>query len=156
VNDAIGNKTRKSKCRILCTFVFICNVIMNDFGANIIVNSLKTCKQFKKVTSLYAILIKNGSFRGLNYHRKASYEKTRKTRKSFGKKVDDCLDFCLLLLIFAARNKLRERLCHVRLMECCLNCCRARRRARTYSLALCPSGHRDEIQVSNALFRRTV
>ena len=31
---------------------------MNDFGANIIINSLKTCKQFKKVTSFYAILIK--------------------------------------------------------------------------------------------------
>ena len=41
---------------------------MNDFGVNIIINSLKTRKQFKKVTSFYAILIKNGSFRGLNYH----------------------------------------------------------------------------------------
>ena len=42
---------------------------MNDFGANVIINSLKTRKQFKKkVTSFYAILIKNGSFRGLNYH----------------------------------------------------------------------------------------
>jgi hypothetical protein len=40
---------------------------LKDFGANIIINSLKTCKQFKKVTSFYAILIKNGSFRGLNY-----------------------------------------------------------------------------------------